>query len=71
MGDGIHIKNRKDGVRKDGVRSFILAFFPEDIAHRGVVQPKVVGDFFLPVAMFEMRGAHGAVTKGLVGADCV
>jgi hypothetical protein len=63
----------RDGqVRKvNGVRSFILAFFPEDIAHRGVVQPKVVGDFFLPVAMFEMRGAHGAVTKGLVGAVCV
>jgi hypothetical protein len=50
-----------------GVRSFILAFFPEDIAHGGVVQPKVVGDFFLPAAMFEIRGAHSAVAKSLAG----
>jgi hypothetical protein len=25
----------------------------------------VVGNFFLPVTMFEIRGAHGAVAKGL------
>jgi hypothetical protein len=48
-----------------------FSVFSEDITHGGIVPPKVIGHSFLPVAMLEIPGAHGAVTKGLVGADCV
>jgi len=50
-----------------GVRSFISGFSPGDIAHGGVVPSAVIGNFLLPVAMFEMSFAHGLVVRCLVG----
>jgi hypothetical protein len=44
-----------------------LAYFPEDMAHGGIVPPEVVGHFLLPLAMVEIPGAHGLVAKGLAG----
>lgn len=54
-------------IKVCGVRSFILAFSPDDVAYGGVVQPEMVGNFVLLVAMFEMCFMHGLVAKCFVG----
>jgi hypothetical protein len=63
-------KKRTPGDNKGekiGVRFYFLGHFPKDMAHGGIGPPEVGGDFFLPAAMFEIRGAHSAVAKGLAG----
>jgi hypothetical protein len=52
--------------QKEGGRSFILGFFPDDIARGGVTPSAAAGNFLLPAAMFEMSFVHDLVIRCLV-----